>query len=322
MGKEKYIYNKHTLRYEKANIPFKHQLLRILGVTGCIAGYTALIFALSPNTSTSSQAKELADMKQKYEAMNYQIDMMSGALGNIHDRDDAIYRQVLEMEPTDKGIWNGGRGGSDKYADLRNLSDSELLIATSKKLEKLRHRLAVSAQSQDEIIQQAQDKEKMLASIPSIRPIRNLKKKIQHLSGFGFRTHPVFKTQKMHTGIDFGARKGTPIYSTGDGKVVRVEYKKTGYGRNVVIDHGYGYQTLYGHMSVVECKVGQKVKRGEIIGLVGSTGTSTSPHVHYEVVHKGAKINPLPFCLDGLSPKEYKEFVAGATAENQALSID
>lgn len=322
MGKEKYIYNKHTLRYEKANVPFKHQMLRILGVTGCIAGYTALIFALSPNTSTSSQAKELADMKQKYEAMNYQIDMMSSALGNIHDRDDAIYRQVLEMEPTDKGVWNGGRGGSDKYADLRNLSDSELLITTSKKLEKLRHRLAVSAASQDEIIKQAQDKEKMLASIPSIRPIRNLEKKLQHLSGFGYRTHPVFKTRKMHTGIDFGARKGTPIYATGNGKVVRVEYKKTGYGRNVVIDHGYGYQTLYGHMSEVKCKVGQKVKRGEIIGLVGSSGTSTAPHVHYEVVHKDKKVDPLPFCLDGLTPKEYKEFVTSATAENQAMSID
>lgn len=322
MGKEKYIYNKHTLRYEKASVPVKQQMLRILGVTGCIAAYTALIFALSPNKSTSTQAKELADMKQKYEAMNYQIDMMNSALNNIHERDEAIYRQVLEMEPTDQGIWNGGRGGSDKYADLRNLSDSELLITTSKKLEKLRHQLAVAAQSQDAIIKQAQDKEKMLGAIPSIRPIRNLKKKIQHLSGFGYRTHPVFKTRKMHTGIDFGARKGTPIYATGDGKVVRVEYKKTGYGRNVVIDHGFGYKTLYGHMSKVECKVGQKVKRGEVIGLVGSTGTSTSPHVHYEVIYKGDKINPLPFCLDGLSPEEYKQFINDATAENQAMSIE
>ena len=226
------------------------------------------------------------------------------------------------MEPTDLGIWNGGRGGSDKYADLRNLSDAELLIATSKKLSKLRHQLAVSAKSQDAIIKQAQDKEKMLSAIPSIRPIRKLKKKIQHLSGFGYRTHPVFKRRKMHTGIDFGARRGTPIYATGDGKIARIEYKRTGYGRNVVIDHGYGYKTLYAHMSKVKTKVGQKVKRGEIIGLVGSSGTSTSPHVHYEVLYKGKKINPLPFCLDGLSPEEYKAFVIAATAENQAMSIE
>lgn len=322
MGKEKYIYNKHTLRYEKAQLPLKQQLLRVLGVTGCIAGYTALIFTLAPGSSASTQAKELAQLKQKYEYMNLELDKMSSALTNIHDRDDAIYRQVLEMEPTDKGIWNGGRGGSDKYADLRNLSDSELLIATSKKLEQLRHKLSVTASSQDEIIERAAAKEEMLASIPSIRPVRNLKKKIQHLSGFGYRTHPVFKTRKMHTGIDFGARKGTPIYATGNGKVVRVEYKKTGYGKNVVIDHGFGYQTLYGHMSKVQCKVGQKIKRGEIIGLVGSTGTSTSPHLHYEVIHKGKKINPLPFCLDGLSATEYKDFVNAATAENQAMSID
>lgn len=322
MGKEKYIYNKHTLRYEKVNLSLKQQIFRGVAATACIAGYTALIFALSPNNSASGQAKELALMKQKYEAMNYQVDKMSTALLNLHDRDDAIYRQVLEMEPTDQGIWEGGRGGSDKYADLRNLSDSELLVATSKKINKLRHQLSVTAQSQDEIIQRAKEKENMLAAIPSIRPVRHLKKKIGHLSGFGYRTHPVFKTRKMHTGIDFGARKGTPIYATGNGKVVRVEYKKTGYGKNVVIDHGYGYKTLYGHMSKVQCKVGQTVKRGEVIGLVGSTGTSTSPHVHYEVVYKGDKINPLPFCLDGFTPKEYKDFVTAATAENQAMSIE
>lgn len=322
MGKEKYIYNKHTLRYEKATMPLRYRILRGVAATGCVAAYTALVVSLSPNQSTSSQSKELALMQQKYEAMNYQVDQMSSALANLHDRDQAIYRQVLEMDPTDDGIWNGGRGGSDKYADLRNLSDSELLIATNKKIAKLRHQLSVSAQSQDEILTRAQAKEDMLASIPSIRPIRSPKKKIQHLSGFGYRTHPVFKTRKMHTGIDFGARKGTPIYATGNGKIVRVEYKKTGYGKNVVIDHGYGYQTLYGHMSKVQCKVGQTVKRGEVIGLVGSTGTSTSPHVHYEVVYKGEKINPLPFCLDGFSPKEYKAFVTAATAENQAMSID
>jgi murein DD-endopeptidase MepM/ murein hydrolase activator NlpD len=320
MRKEKYIYNKQTLRYEKVTSPLKQQIFRALLLTVCVAVYTtALILFVSKDKQSPA---ELADMKQKYQSMNYQIDMMSTALNNIHDRDEAIYRQVLEMDPTDQGIWNGGRGGSDKYAELRHLSDADLLIATSKKLAKLRHQLAVSAKSQDDIIKRAQDKEKMLSAIPSIRPIRKLKKKIQHLSGFGYRTHPVFKRRKMHTGIDFGARRGTPIYATGDGKIVRVEYKRTGYGRNVVIDHGFGYKTLYGHMSKVKCKVGQKVKRGEVIGLVGSSGTSTSPHVHYEVLHKGKKINPLPFCLDGLSPEEYKAFVIAATAENQAMSLE
>lgn len=320
MRNEKYFYNEQTLQYEKVKTPVKVYLLRGLILAICVALYSAAIAWYS--TKDYFSPAELADMKEKYKAMNYQIDMMSNALGNIHERDDAIYRQVLEMEPTDQGIWNGGRGGSDKYADLRHLSDADLLIATSKKLDRLRHQLAVTAKSQDEIVKQAKDKEKMLSAIPSIRPIRKLKKKIQHLSGFGYRTHPVFKRRKMHTGIDFGARRGTPIYATGDGKIVRVEYKRTGYGRNVVIDHGYGYKTLYGHMSKVKCKVGQKVKRGEVIGLVGNTGTSTSPHVHYEVIYKGKKINPLPFCLDGLSPEEYKAFVNAATAENQAMSLE
>jgi murein DD-endopeptidase MepM/ murein hydrolase activator NlpD len=321
MANEKYIYNQHTLRYEKVSFSWKQRILRVLGVVGTIGAYTLLVYALSPNKNTDAQSRELAQMKQKYTEMNHQIDMMSSALSNLHERDNAIYRQVLEMNPTDNGVWNGGRGGSDKYADIRNLSDAELLIATNEKMAKLRHQLAVSAKSQDKVLKAAQEKERMLAAIPSIRPIRLLKKKLTALSGFGYRVHPVFKTRKMHTGIDFGARKGTPIYATGAGTIVRVEYKKSGYGRNVVIDHGYGYQTLYGHMSKVECKVGQIVKRGEVIGLVGSTGTSTSPHVHYEVIHKGNKINPLQFCLDGLSPSEYKEFVAAASAENQAMSI-
>jgi len=322
MGKEKYIYNKHTLRYEKVNLSLKQKVLRGLGVAGAVAAYTFLVYAMLPHKNSSTQARELADMKQKYKELNHQIDLMGSALTNLHDRDESIYREILEMDPTDENIWNGGRGGSDKYADIRNLSDSELLIATSKKLNKLRHKLAVSAKSQDDVILHAKAKEKMLASIPSIRPIRSPKRKLTALSGFGYRTHPIFKRRKLHTGMDFGARRGTPIYSTGDGKVVRVEYKKTGYGRNVVVDHGFGYQTLYAHMWKVKCKVGQKVKRGQVIGLVGSTGTSTSPHVHYEVVYKGKKVNPLPFCLDGLSPKEYKEFVKAATAENQAMSIE
>ena len=320
MRKEKYFYNPQTLQYEVVRTPIKTSLSRGLMIVLCLAVYSTAVVWYA--TKDYYSPNELADMKEKYKAMNYQIDMMSTALGNVHDRDDAIYRQVLEMDPTDQGIWNGGRGGSDKYADLRHLSDADLLIATSKKLDRLRHQLAVTAKSQDQIVQQAKDKENMLSAIPSIRPIRKLKKKIQHLSGFGYRTHPVFKRRKMHTGIDFGARKGTPIYATGDGKIVRVEYKRTGYGRNVVIDHGYGYKTLYGHMSKVKCKVGQKVKRGEVIGLVGNTGTSTSPHVHYEVIYKSKKINPLPFCLDGLSPEEYKAFVNAATAENQAISME
>ena len=320
MKKEQFRYNPNTLQYEKIEVSLQSRLLKF-GLFAAVLFIYSLGFYFAVK-STQYSAEDLADMNEKFKLMNYQLDQMGNALDNIHERDQAIYRQVLEMNPTDEGVWRGGRGGNDKFEDIRHLSNAELMIATANKLDKLKRQMSVSAKSQDDVIKQAKDKEKMLSSIPSIRPIRKLKKKIQHLSGFGYRTHPVFKRRKMHTGIDFGARTGEPIYATGDGKVVRVEYKRTGYGKNVVIDHGYGYKTLYGHMSKVKVKVGQKVSRGEVIGLVGSTGTSTSPHVHYEVIYKGSKINPLPFCLDGFSPEEYKAFVAAATAENQAMSIE
>ena len=196
-----------------------------------------------------------------------------------------------------------------------------MLVALSERIQQMRKRLALMAEAQEQILTAAKEKEEMLKAIPSNRPIRRLDRKLEYLSGFGYRKHPVFKILKMHTGIDFGAPTGTPIYATGNGKVIKVVMKKTGYGRHVILDHGFSYHTLYAHMSKVEVKVGQEVKRGEIIGRVGSTGTSTAPHLHYEVIHKKKKINPLPFCRDGLDNQEYKEFVELVGRENQALSI-
>ncbi len=321
MAKEKFVYNAQTLQYEKVQFTFQQKLIRSFSFAGALALYTALVVAIAPSSGSNEKAylKELTELRKRFHDMNTQLEDMSNVLANIHQRDEAIYRQMLNMKSTDESVWNGGRGGSDKYADMRGLSDSELLIATSQKISKLRHQLAVSATSQDEIIGKAEGKQKMLRSMPSIRPIRLLEKEIQYMSGFGYRIHPVFKIKKMHTGIDFGAPEGTPIYATGDGKVVRVEHKTTGYGKNVVVDHGYGYETLYGHMSKIEVKVGQQVTKGEQIGRVGNTGTSTAPHVHYEVIYKGNQVNPLPFVTDGLSPEEYKKLVDNANMENQSL---
>ncbi|MCH2042675.1 MAG: M23 family metallopeptidase [Saprospiraceae bacterium] len=322
MRKEKFVYNKHTLRYEKVQLSDKDILLRVMGGLGIVGVYTMIVLALIPKKSDPNEGNtELALMNQKYQELNTQLDLISSSLDNIHERDAAIYREILEMDPKDDAVWRGGKGGSDKYAEFRNLSNSEILVETAKKISRLKHQVSVTASSQDEIVEQAKSKEKMLKHIPSIRPIRSPKKKLSALSGFGYRTHPVYKIRKMHTGIDFGARKGTPLYATGDGKIARVEYKKTGYGKNVVIDHGYGYKSLYAHMSKVEVRVGQKVKKGQQIGRVGSTGTSTSPHVHYEIIYRGKKINPMPYCLDGLTPDEYKAFVEAVKAENQAMSF-
>lgn len=320
---DKYIYNENTLRYERVKPSKRRILLRGLGLVGFFGTLTIAIYFLAVgNTGAKKiQQQELSEMKQRYEQMTEQLDLMEDALANLHERDAAIYRQVLELDPTDEGFWNGGRGGSDKYEGLRDLNDAELLAALSDRIQQMRKRLALMAEAQEQILTAAKEKEEMLKAIPSIRPIRRLNRKLEYLSGFGYRKHPVFKILKMHTGIDFGAASGTPIYATGNGKAVKVVLKKTGYGRHVVIDHGFGYHTLYAHMSKVEVKVGEEIKRGEIIGRVGSTGTSTAPHLHYEVIHNKKKVNPLPFCRDGLDNQEYKEFVDLVSRQNQALSI-
>jgi murein DD-endopeptidase MepM/ murein hydrolase activator NlpD len=320
MLKEKFIYNEKTLSYEKIQVSFAQRVRQSAIFCTALALYTALIVWVAPQQSSAKEKaylKELTELRKRFHDVNDQLENMSLALQNIHERDAAVYRQVLDMEPTDEAIWNGGRGGNDKYADLRNLSDAELLIATTQKISKLRHQIAVSAESQDQIISKASKQQDQLQAIPSIRPIRHIEKDIKQMSGFGYRIHPVFKIAKMHTGIDFGAPTGTPIYATGNGTVIRIENKPTGYGKNVVIDHGYGYQTLYAHMSNYACKVGQKVVKGEQIGYVGSTGTSTAPHVHYEVIYKDQKVNPLPFCTDGLTPEEYRLLVQEASRDGQ-----
>ena len=323
MAKEKYQYNPHTLRYEKVKNSKKQLVFRILTGLFIIGALTMAVYFLAVGDSSAQrmQEQELAEMKKRYEDMNAQLDLMQKAMENLHERDAAIYNQILELDPTDEGFWNGGRGGSDKYEELKGLSDEELLIELSERMSKMRQRLALIAKAQEAILVAAKEKEEMLQALPSIRPIQRLGRKLEYLSGFGYRKHPVFKILKMHTGIDFGAPTGTTVHATGNGKVVRVEFKKDGYGRNIVIDHGYEYQTLYAHLSKVEVKVGEKIKRGQIIGRVGSTGTSTAPHLHYEVIYKKKKINPLPFCRDGMTLDEYRQFVDNVGKQNQALSI-
>jgi murein DD-endopeptidase MepM/ murein hydrolase activator NlpD len=173
----------------------------------------------------------------------------------------------------------------------------------------------------DEVEDLSSKREEMLASIPAIKPIRSdkIERNISSLSGFGMRMHPIFKRRKMHTGIDFTCPQGTPIHASGDGKIVSIKDLKSGYGTHVIIDHGFGYKSLYGHMSDVDVTLGQKIKRGQVIGKVGSTGTSTAPHLHYEVINKNQKVNPIHYCMDGLSDMEYQQLVNMASISNQSF---
>jgi murein DD-endopeptidase MepM/ murein hydrolase activator NlpD len=326
MRKETYVYNKHTLRYERVEKTTKDLVIRAIGFL-CAVVLTSFLFVLLthrffPSPSEQAVIRENEQLIIKLSSLNNEVDMMSKVLTNIQERDGSAYRMVFGQEPIDEAVWEGGVGGHKRNQGLEAFKNSgKILAETQSKVDKLKWQLNLQSQSLDTILYLAKDREKMFASMPSIKPVRSdkLARNIRLLSGFGMRLHPIHKVRKMHTGMDFTAPRGTPIQATGDGVVKEVENKRSGYGTHVVIDHGYGFQTLYGHMSKVDVKVGQKVKKGQKIGAVGSTGTSTAPHCHYEVILKGKKVNPIHYCMDGLTPEEYQELVNAAAETNQSF---
>ena len=266
--------------------------------------------------------RELDQMKYQYASVTDQIDLLSSDLHAVQERDAGIHRFMLGMEPIDESVWEGGTGGSDKYAHYVKFPNSgEILVQTKEKLDKLTLQLKLQRSSLDTILQRAIDRADMIARIPSIKPVRIdlLKKNLNAMSGFGIRLHPVHKVDRMHNGIDFTAPKGTPIQATGNGKVMKADRGRFGYGNHVIIDHGYGYTTLYGHMMTIQVKEGEEVIKGQTIGTVGNTGTSTAPHLHYEVRLKGNHVDPIIYCMDDLSPGEYQSLVERAKIENQSF---
>lgn len=326
MRKETYVYNKHTLRYERVEKTKKDYAIRAIGFL-CAVALTSFLFVLLthrffPSPSEQAVFRENEQLVLKLSSLNNEVEMMSKVLNNIQERDGSAYRMVFGQDPIDEDIWEGGVGGHKRNQGLEAFKNSgKILAETQSKIEKLKWQLSLQSQSLDTIIYLAKDREKMFASMPSIKPVRSdkLARSIRLLSGFGMRLHPIHKVRKMHTGMDFTAPRGTPIQATGDGVVKEVANKRTGYGKHVIIDHGYGFQTLYGHMHTIDVKEGQKVKKGQKIGVVGSTGTSTAPHCHYEVILKGQKVNPIHYCMDGLTPEEYQELVNAATETNQSF---
>ena len=326
MRKEKFVYNTQSLRYEKVVEPLSVKLVRIFGfVSAVIISSVILIsvlFRYFPSPHEQALLREIDFMNKEFERANNEIGMLSKVLDNVQERDASVHRILFGMDPIDKDVWNGGIGGHDKYSDYRVYKHSGSLIKASKeKADLLTRQLVLQSKSLDTILSMAKGKEKMLASIPAIKPIREdkLKRKVSSLSGFGMRLHPIFKRRRMHRGIDFTCPKGTPIQATGDGVVKKVLKKRTGYGTHVIIDHGYGYETLYAHMDEVHVKKGHKIKRMQQIGTVGNTGTSTAAHLHYEVIQKGRKVNPIHYCMDGLTPQEYQELVNMAHISNQSF---
>lgn len=322
MSKVRYKYNTKTLSYEKAVTPLRTRIFRAISFLGTasVIGVISVIIAFRYFDSPKEKQlrREMEKMQIQYDLLNKRMNNLAVVLDDLEQRDDNVYRAIFEAEPIPDDIRKSGFGGADRYKDLEGFTYSQLMISTTQKMDQLAKQMYIQSKSYDEVVKLAENKEKLLSSIPSIMPI-SVKDLKGTPSGFGYRTHPIYKIVKMHTGMDFNAAIGTPIYATGDGVVERADAEASGYGNHVVINHGFGYETLYGHMSKIMVSPGQQVKRGEVIGLVGNTGTSSGPHVHYEVIRNGNKINPISYYFLDLSPVEYQQIIQQSSQSNQSF---
>lgn len=322
MKKVKYFYNTQTLKYEKLVISLRVKVLRILGfvsaaiVTGFI--FLSVSYRVLDSPKEKSLRRELEVMNERYEAMQGRMNDVKSQLSELEQRDNEIYRVIFEASPIPDSTRAGGAVKEEELSQLQSFSSSEIIASTGSMLNELVHRISVQAKSYEKIDDLVKNKQKMLASIPAIQPVSN--KDLKHIaSGFGYRIDPIYKTVKLHTGLDFAAPAGTPIYATGDGTVEDASLSETGYGNHVVVNHGYGYETLYGHMLKIKVHPGEVIKRGDVLGWVGSTGKSTGPHCHYEVIKNGVKVDPVYFFFNDLSPEEFDRMLKIARSGNQSF---
>ncbi len=324
MSKVKYYYDPDTLSYRKIE-PKKSRRYRNIAlfmVGSFLFGLMALVLLLNTsliNTPAElSLRREVKNYELQFELLNRKMGQIEEVLANVAERDNNIYRLYFEANPIPDEQRRAGFGGINRYKDLEGFNNSEMVIATIKRLDIIKKQMTIQSKSLDEIALLAEEKEKLLLAIPAIQPVSN-EELTRMASGYGWRSDPFTKARKMHWGMDFTAPKGTPIYASGDGKIIRADNNSSGYGKHIRIDHDYGYMSLYGHMSQYNVKVGQKIKRGDLIGFVGSTGRSEAPHVHYEVWKDNERINPINFYYGSLTPQEFENMLKYATQENQSL---
>lgn len=307
MAKVKYYYDPDTLSYRKVENK-KGEIFKIiiLWILGCILlmffGFIGFSqFLMSPKER--SQKRELDNLKLHYELLSKKMEESSNVLSELQERDNNIYRTYFEANPIPEEQRKAGFGGVNRYKHLDGFDNTEMIKNVTKELDVLSKQMVVQSKSLDEIVRLAKEKDNMLASIPAIQPVKNEDLK-RMASGYGMRIHPILKSWRMHNGMDFTAPTGTPIFASGNGKVVKAHRSST-FGKVVYIDHGYGYETIYAHMSNIVAKKGQNVKRGDLIGYVGNTGRSAAPHLHYEVHKNGRPVNPIYYYYGDLTPEEF-----------------
>ncbi|MEI8272592.1 MAG: M23 family metallopeptidase [Paludibacter sp.] len=311
MAKKKFHFNPETLSYEQIEHTITHWLkqLAIHALSGVSLGI--IFFFIFVSTIQSPEEKQLVQekshMEAQYKVLEKQMQELGYVMTDLQQRDDNLYRVVFQADPIPLSVRRGSSANTEYYEQLLDMTNSEIVVSTSKKLGELKKELYIQSKSYDELVLLAKNKETMLENLPAIQPVLN--KNLKYMaSGYGWRIDPIYHSRRFHAGMDFTAPIGTNIFATGNGVVVGAGWEQ-GYGNCVQINHGYGYVTLYGHMSAIKVRNGQKVKRGDIIGLIGSTGKSTGPHLHYEVHYKGTIMNPQNYYYLDLSPAEYDKMV-------------
>ena len=322
MAKVKYYYDTDTLSYRKIEVKksdyYKRSIIGVLAVV--LIAFFGFIgfsqFLMSPNER--SQKRELDNLKLHFEIIEKRLAESSNVLAQLQERDNTIYRVYFEANPIPDEQRKAGFGGVNRYKYIDGFDNSAMIEKVTRELDILSKQMVVQSKSLDEIVVLAKNKKEMLASIPAIQPVANKELK-RMASGYGYRIHPIYKTRKFHWGMDFSAPRGTPVYATGNGTIEKVKRSRRGYGNQVKINHGFGYKTFYAHLEKYTVRKNQKVKRGDLICYVGTSGTSTAPHLHYEVIKGNRKLNPVYFYFSDLTPVEYDRMLELASQENQSL---
>ena len=322
MRKVYYIYNTETNTYERVYPTFRQRVLHILkrlfvGM-GFGAGSFILLIWIFGSPSENQLRIENSRLLAQYNVLSRRLDEALGVMQGIQQRDDNLYRVVLQADPVADAVRKAGYGGTNRYEDLMDLANADLVVNTTQKMDMLNRQLYIQSKSFDEVVELFKGQDEMLQSIPAIQPVANKDLK-RTASGYGMRIDPIYKTAKFHAGMDFSANTGTPVYATGNGRVKKAGWQ-SGYGKIIIVDHGFGYETWYAHLNKYNVRVGQKVIRGEVIGEVGNTGKSTGPHLHYEVHLKGKVMNPVNYYFMDLSAEEYDKMIE--LAANQGKVFD
>jgi murein DD-endopeptidase MepM/ murein hydrolase activator NlpD len=322
MSKTKYKFNKKSLQFEVVRHNFKSIAIKVLSYLATGTVFSAVVIFLAYTFLDSPKEKilkrEIAQYQLQFSMINEKLDQYDKVLTDLADRDDNIYRVIFEAEPVPSAVRKAGFGGTDRYSSLEGYENSEIIINTVQKLDRINSQLVVQSKSFDEVFNMAKRKSEMLACIPAIQPVNN--HDLRRLSSyFGYRTDPIYKVIKFHPGIDFSAPTGTEIYATGDGVIAEASQSKSGYGNCLVIDHGYGYKTMYAHIHKFKVQQGEKVKRGQLIATIGNSGKTTAPHLHYEIWKNGNKINPIYYFFNDLTPEEYEKVLDLSSRATQSM---